>query len=327
MHLVFCVDKNLLGPLHVAAGSALACCSDTPNGFNIHIFSSNLATDDINCLRCTLDSLNKPYDLKYYILDPSSFEAFEPLRNSIAPYFRLVVADILDVDRFLYLDADILCKADLSALFSITLEGHPVGLVMEAPLDNCADQDMATLLGPNLVGYYYNSGVMLVDVLQWRKSKLTSRCLELIRIHRPAYHDQTALNYLLRGNIVSLPLVFNTRTNDRQSWPDLKPPHSGMGRVLHFVDFPKPWSPLGRWIHPMGNLWWTHYRTTSHFRQSTCTHSWQNIPLSVILGKSYRRSIKDAIIFKSYSLGLLRRVKGIISLDYPAHSAPADPGG
>lgn len=310
MHLVFCVDQNLLGPLHVAAASALQFLSVSPSLLNIHIFSSDLTSADINCLGLTLNQANKPYTLSHHTVDPTLFADFPLHRNSYAPYFRLVVADFLDVDRFLYLDADILCKTDLSALFTAHLDGHPIGLVTEAPIDTCTDTDMATLLAPKLEGYYYNSGVMLVDVCRWRKNKITARCLEFISMYRPTYHDQTALNYLLHGHIKSLPLHFNTCTNDRQSWHDLKPPKSGFGRVLHFVDSPKPWSPFGRWIHPMGSMWWSYYKDTVHSRQATCISMSRGLPLSSFLGKRYRRSMKDKLIFKLYSLGLLRQVKG-----------------
>jgi lipopolysaccharide biosynthesis glycosyltransferase len=310
MNLVFCADRKMLAGLHVAAQSILAGTAATSDSVAISLFSADLHESDVGLLRKSLDRADRAYSLKLHAIDGKRFDGFPDLQASFATYFRLVVPEVLEVDRFLYIDADTLCRADLSALYQVDLRGHPIGLVPEAPIHHSADPEVAGLLGDLARGDYYNAGVMLVDAVAWRRDDLTRRCLDFIQQHQPRYHDQSALNYVLHGNIYSLPENYNCRTNARENWHALVPPNSGQGRLLHFVDFPKPWSGWGRAVHPLGGLWYAEWRKTACFpsTEGMGDRSFRGVMRN---RRKYVQAMKDRLLFSLLSAGWIARVKGM----------------
>jgi len=311
MDIVFCADRRMLAALHVAACSVMESLGKEADDPVIHVFSADLSERDADRLRRSLDLSGRSFSLKFHLVDGARFSGFPALQASFATYLRLVVAEVLDVYRFLYLDADILCRTDLLPLYHSDLNAHPIGLVPEAPIHGSADPDVARLLGDRAAGHYFNAGVMLVDAESWRCQDLTRRCLEFVGEHQPRYHDQSALNYVLHGDIQILPAHYNCRTNARENWSALAPPRSGQGHLLHFVDFPKPWSPMGHWVHPMGKIWWEFYRKINHGAQFGVPHPSDGNSRFRGFDSNYRKLLKDRLLFGGYSAGLFRNIKGI----------------
>ncbi|MFC7338101.1 glycosyltransferase family 8 protein [Haloferula chungangensis] len=310
MNLVFCADRRMLAGLHVAAQSILFELHNEVPQVSISVFSADLDDSDEALLRKTLDRTGRDYVLTMYPIDSSRFESFPDLQASHATYFRLIVPDILGVDRFLYIDADTLCRANLQPLYHTDLQGNPIGMAPEAPIERSVDPDVARLLGDRAKGYYYNAGVALIDAALWRREGLTEKCLKFIQDHHPSYHDQSALNYVLHGKIRCLEAKYNCRTNARENWPDLKSPASGRGKLLHFVDFPKPWSKWGKVVHPLGPVWWNALARTE---MDASTLGSVDLSLVWRTREAYRRTFKDTILFRGYCLGAISKVKGVPS--------------
>ena len=312
MNIVYCCDRRMLPALHVAVLSMLTALGASADPVSIFLFSADLDESDASLLRKTIAEAERDCSLQLHLIDGTRFAGFPALQASFATYFRLVVPEILAIERLLYIDVDTLCRTDITALYHLELDGHPIGLVPEAPIHKSADPEVARLLGSRAQGYYYNAGVMLVDAAAWRRGDLTERCLDFIQQHPPRFYDQTALNYILHGDIQSLPARFNSRTNARENWAFLLPPISGEGNILHFVDFPKPWSAWGEFIHPLGKLWAAESRRTASFMTTANTdrHSFR-----VLLEnrQKYLKILKDKILFSLLSARLISRVKGMNS--------------
>jgi lipopolysaccharide biosynthesis glycosyltransferase len=309
-HLVFSADRRMLGGLHVAALSILqSYASDRDVSF--HLFSEDLDDADIDLLKQTLDHAGRDYQLTLESVDGSLFSGFPTLQDSLATYFRLVAPLVLDVDRFLYCDVDTLCQVDLSPLLELDLSGCPIALTPEAGIHASPDPRVAVELGESAGGYYYNAGIMCVDAKKWREEGLTKLCLDYIVERQPTYHDQSALNFVLHGRICSLPEVYNSRTKVRSTWSDLLSSDNGHDHLLHFVDFPKPWSPGGRWVHPWGKLWWQYYRNTEHFRNDQAPNDGKCLRVMMNNCQGYQQMLKDRLLFSMLQTGLIRRVKGM----------------
>jgi lipopolysaccharide biosynthesis glycosyltransferase len=58
---------------------------------------------------------------------------------------------------------------------------------------------------------YFNSGVLLVDLVRWREENCGKRCLEFSRTNTlpTIWHDQTMLNAVLKGRVFSLGQEWN----------------------------------------------------------------------------------------------------------------------
>jgi lipopolysaccharide biosynthesis glycosyltransferase len=278
----------------------------------LHVFSAELNQSDITLLARTLAAAKKRYRLRLELVDPLRLGAFPLMHRSPAIYFRLLAPVLLDVDRFLYCDVDTLCQMDLSPLLALDLAGLPIALAPEAPIHASPDLTVAEQLGTGAHGDYYNSGVMVVDCIRWREESLTQKCLAYLTDRPAKFFDQSALNYVLHGRIYPLPSCFNCRTNARGNWRAFLPPAWGEGNLLHFVDFPKPWSPYGRWAHPLGKLWWNCYRRTSHFQEGLPLHAGSRLRTIAAHWAGYRRTLKDKVLFSALASGWVHRVKGML---------------
>lgn len=308
IQICFCVDQRMLPGLHVAARSLLeSLASDKSPSF--HVFSDDLTKDDYKYLTQTLETTSREFDLVCHTIDSRFFSGFPELGNSLATYFRLLIPEVLESGRVLYIDADTLCRVDVFSLFELDLEGSPIALAAEAPIQSGPDPHVADQLGETATGHYFNAGVMVLDIDVWRQQDLTRLCLNYITVHKPTYHDQSALNYVIHGEIHRLDDKFNCRTNVRRFWPSLRSPGQGNGTILHFVDFPKPWSRYGRWVHPFGKMWWSEFKKTSLGVEQLAVID-PIIPARSVR-KSYRLMLKDRLLFGLYNSPFHYGVKGV----------------
>ncbi|WP_320068591.1 glycosyltransferase family 8 protein [Micromonospora sp. RTGN7] len=184
---------------------------------------------------------------------------------SSAMYLRLLVPAALpaDVRRVLYLDCDTMCTNTLAPLFDVDMGGTPLGAVMD-PF-NRRLLDMGGI--PGLAGYpdldpwalYFNSGVLLIDVLRWKEYEVTEKSLSYLARHarESRYPDQDALNYAVYGNWLRLPRQWN----DLMAWRR-EPEFGGKlsdSAVVHPAGPIKPWQagfPKGA----RRDLYWRHRR-------------------------------------------------------------------
>ena len=91
---------------------------------------------------------------------------------SYAVYARLFVPDLLPEDgRILYLDCDTLVDDDLSDLFRLDMCGCPLALC-----GDCIPRAYKAFIRHPAGHPYYNSGVMLMDLVRWRELG----CTELV---------------------------------------------------------------------------------------------------------------------------------------------------
>ena len=312
LHVVFCADRRVVPGLHVAAYSLLERMGPGVAQTRFTIFSEAWQEADVEMLHQTLHRLAKPYTLELRRVEADALADFPLLNGSAATYYRLFATQIMEVDRFLYVDADTMCDVDVSGLQFLDMGNAPAGWVQEAPMDRAVDRTVAEQLGNDAQEFYFNAGVMLVNVSEWRRQKISERALEYITLNHPLFHDQSALNVVLHQHALTLDAKFNCVSNMRKNWPVLKRPYGMIGRLVHFVDYPKPWDLLGEIVHPQYALWRSVLDKTAlaNFRSwhPTPARRW---PLSAAMARKYKKLLRDRILFDGYRRGWLRRVKGV----------------
>jgi lipopolysaccharide biosynthesis glycosyltransferase len=299
MNIVFSSDRGMLAALHVAAKSVLEHFQGVPS---FMILSDELGEADIDLLRETLLATGKNFQLELRNVDSGAFRDFPSLAGRHSTYFRLLIPDISQAERCLYLDCDTLCFVDLSLLANFDLNGNSLALAPEAPIQCCLDRKLVDDLGARASGFYYNAGFCVMDCDRWRRENLAKKCLEYVTESQPDYHDQSALNFIFHNQIANLPLKYNRHSNVRTNWPFLCDSRKRNEQLIHFVDYPKPWSSLGRWVHPFGKIWWAEYRKTAHFHAGGFKP--QKVAWNAKVRAGYKKALKDRILFGLYRAGL-----------------------
>jgi lipopolysaccharide biosynthesis glycosyltransferase len=312
VHIVFCADRRVLPGLHVAAYSVVANHQDSGSLVHVHVFSNDLTSADVALLDETLRGSGKTYSLEIHTVSESHFSRFPSMSGSWGNYFRLLVPQMLPVERIIYVDVDTVCHLDVSDLFGLDLGGHPAGFVAETTIRDTPDRPLAERMPNDGDKPYLNSGVMIVNRKLWLERRVTERCMEFLQNATVLRHEQSALNYVLLGDWQQLDVRFNYITNWRKNWPFLCDESKLDGKLIHFLDNPKPWNFLGECVTPQYSLWRSVLDKTAmkHFRSWHATPS-RKFPKTRKAWTGYKKAFKDRLLFAGYSRGWLKKVKGV----------------
>lgn len=312
VHVVFCCDRRVLPGLHVAAFSCVQSVADVDRLPHVHVFSQDLTASDLALLDRTLAGCGRPYRLEPHRIIPPDLSGFPSMRGSWGAYFRLFVPGALAVERFVYLDVDIVCLADVSELVDMDLDGAPAAFMCETTMGATPDVSVLRFLPGHEDSPYLNSGVMVVDREAWVRQRVTERCMELLQSGPVDRHEQTALNVVLLGNWRQLEERFNFQSNRRANWPALRDPGMRLGKIIHFLDHPKPWDALAEFVHPHFGIW-NDVLSQTQMKRFRSWEPWEGrrVPKGGIALRRYASSVKERMLFWGYSRGLLRSVKGV----------------
>ena len=111
-------------------------------------------------------------------------------------FLRLFASRLPLPDKVLYLDADTVVNADLSELFSTNVSGFEYAAALD-------------YYGKIFMGYHYiNSGVMLLNLAEIRKTGLFEKAVRLCSEKKIFLPDQTALHRLTTRKLI-LPRKYN----------------------------------------------------------------------------------------------------------------------
>ncbi|MCS4230399.1 lipopolysaccharide biosynthesis glycosyltransferase [Stenotrophomonas maltophilia] len=150
-----------------------------------------------------------PGKTKVHVIDATQFgDLLEVTHISRGMYYRLLIPELVQADRVLYLDCDVLVRKDICSLFNLPMHGALAAAVVNPFYD-------ASRLGLTQAELYFNSGVMLIDTRGWRESDVKAEVLAYLRQNNDLLQmpDQDALNVVLRGRWSELDPTFNCQVS------------------------------------------------------------------------------------------------------------------
>lgn len=196
MNILFCGDKGICEGIFL---SVLSICKHTTENLNFYILTASVGDRDAipqdfaEKLRSVICAKNKNH--KLILLDiTKSFEGYLPLANMGTRFTPLCMlrlfADITPEipDKILYLDTDVLCRADFSSFYGLDIS--------EFEIAGVPDRYGKWFFGNILKHDYLNSGVLLMNMANIRKSGLFKKCRQMCRDKKMFMPDQSALNKL-----------------------------------------------------------------------------------------------------------------------------------
>lgn len=172
-------------------------------------------------------------------------------QNHISPiaYAKYFIPRLIDRERVLYLDTDVIVNGSLTSFFLTDLKGLPVAAVHD-------------------VDGSFNTGVMLIDNLQWKELSVLDKCLELSEGEKSEHWelehfngDQTILNSVFQDNWLELDKRFNVQVGHDivafySNWQE----HFCMKDsplIIHYTTYRKPWNSLTSYRYR--EKWWDFY--------------------------------------------------------------------
>lgn len=239
------------------------------SAYKVHIIANTLNEEKYEIFN-SLEDENFIIDI-VMINESKVFELAGSMKDSFcvatpSALLKFFIPQIINVQKVLYLDGDILVKKDLSDLYSIDIGNYFGGAVI----------DSSKLYSNRPIvkekNSYFNSGVMLLNLV-----KMASVINDLI-ITKKEQPDQTLMdqdvfNIVIGNNIVNLPIKYNflytnlIRAKKNYTIKDLNILYGTHYKslreiyvdasIIHYASKDKPWKCVES---PMARKWYKNYR-------------------------------------------------------------------
>ncbi|MBJ7223403.1 MULTISPECIES: glycosyltransferase family 8 protein [unclassified Brenneria] len=299
LHVAYGIDKKFIFGSAISATSILIN-NNIPLFF--HFFTDYIDEDTIHRFKSMAEKFHT--NVHIYKVNTSILKELPQERWPCSAYFRIVAFDYLSdkIDKLLYLDADIMCKGDLSALTDIDFSHAICAIVPD--IQSTQEQAAIRLRKPELAEYYFNSGVMFTQLKNWNEYQLTQKTLSFILDNLTLrYPDQDALNVLLYEKTIILPRKFNSiysikselKDKSHQAYKEIITPET---ILIHYVGTTKPWNE------------WGQYPSTVFFKKAYHVSTWCDVPLTkAVTPLQWKKKSKHEIRQGKYIKGILSRLK------------------
>ena len=241
--VVFSANLSYMEKLETAMKSLCA----HQDQLKIYVLNEDLPTEWFAIMNQRLRQLDS--EVINCRMSPEQFQSFSLPSNHIqyATYFRYAIPEIVEEERILYLDCDMIFTQDLSPLFEVDLKGYGLGAVVDKP---------TTTDG-------FNAGLLVIDKAWWQEHQVTEALFDLTKEHhQQVYGDQGILNLYFKDAWYPLPWTYNLQVGsdkDQYLYGDLDwyDAFQGVPAVVHYTSHNKPWT--SKRFNRFRELWWFYY--------------------------------------------------------------------
>lgn len=200
LDILYCCDNNYAPYCGVSMVSLLENNADADN-ITVYVVSDHISEENLDKMREQVRSYGPGRELKIidgvqYIQHLREMNVM-PYRGSNAYCLRLFFTSFIgpEVRRLLYLDCDTIVTSSLQEMFGLKMENEAAAVVLDS-----LSSGYKELLGFQKEDNYFNSGMILFDVCNWKKHHCDEKLRELMGDPNNHYPntDQDFLNLLLR---------------------------------------------------------------------------------------------------------------------------------
>lgn len=168
--IVLAADNAYLIPLETTIKSVLYHNRDV----DFYILNSDIAPEWFKLLGRKMEVVHST--IRSVHIDKELFESYKTGPHiNYASYFRFFATEVVESDRVLYLDSDIIVTGELATLFEIDLKGYSIGAV----------DDVYAYEGRKSG---FNTGMLLMDVVKWKEHSIVNSLLELAAEQNQVVH-------------------------------------------------------------------------------------------------------------------------------------------
>ena len=212
-----------------------------PQSILIHILHDNTLTDDnrdkFSQLAGKYNQLVKFYNVEELCRDKIAeisnlFPTAYKTRFTMGMFYRFFIPAVLpnNLEKAIYLDADIIVNLDIAQLWQIELGDKPLGAIPEHKASSVCFINYAYrkyIVYAGFVDYndYFNSGVLLMNLNYLRNAdEILKDGIKFIGEHNEQFRafDQDILNYLFSKNYLKLPARFDFFIRSERLKEDMK---------------------------------------------------------------------------------------------------------
>ena len=159
--------------------------------------------------------------------------------NTPIVYTRLFLTDIVprQIERLIFIDSDMMVRADIAPLYDIDLEGFPIAAASDPYRTGFqTGRDLKPKRYYSTTDLFFNAGLLVLDTRKVAGIDIVGRIMELLSPEEVAglYYDQDILNIVFRNDWKVLDKLWNLQ-NPLPAHEVLDP------YVVHYTGIHKPW--------------------------------------------------------------------------------------
>lgn len=247
--LVLCFDLNYANQAAVASYSAIKNSSSPIKLYWI------VPGKDFEAITKLKDHL-KSFDFKINLIkaNENAFIEWKVMGHiNHSSYLRLLIPDLINEEKIIYIDSDTLVLADLSEIWHNDMDELTIGGVKDN--EGAINLTKISWLAGDV---YINAGVLIMNLEMLRRDNFFSKCQDIYQKfeEKIVFLDQCIINkyaenrkYILdkKWNFLILAeLVLESKFNAIIS--------SDSPKIIHFAGGVKPWQ---KWCNPtIADYWW-----------------------------------------------------------------------
>tara|TARA_Y100000588_G_C14163660_1_gene885946 strand:- start:146 stop:1027 length:882 start_codon:yes stop_codon:yes gene_type:complete len=263
------------------ASTIASICDNTKSFVDIYVLDGGITFENKEKI-LKLKEKFKNFSIEFISVDlEKEFKGFSITKMlPKAAYSRFLISELKpELNRALYLDVDIIVVGDIEELWNETLDDKTIGWIEDSAVSEIVD-DIKFKFNIN---NYFNSGVILINLDQWRKNQYTNKLFELevdVR-DKLVMPDQDLLNMVFSEDHKSLDAKFNVQYDADNIV------------IRHYVNVFKPWRfnyfKVGNQIKPLSKFddFWRYIKLTDFYDEVL---------------KSYNESINSNLLTKRMSI-------------------------
>lgn len=252
MNIAFLIDDSYSEQLAVTLASILK--NDKHNTkFNVFVLDMGISEENKN----KIISLKqyKDFRISFIPVNNELFADFPTIYHlKVMNYARLLLPSLVDCSKILFLDCDLLVLGDLTELYNTDFDNTYACVVKERLSNELYIQRQLENLGTK---FYFNAGVMLLNLDKMREDDIQAKSLDFARQHpeRILLLDQCVLNHVFQDNVKFIDKKYNYQYKLNVS------KKYGKSVIVHFVGKEKPYY---GYAHPYENLYYRFLQLTPY---------------------------------------------------------------
>lgn len=205
---------------------SLLDCAKEENFYDIIILNKEISQEDQEKIKEMVDK-NPNTSVRFIEVSQALDAQNYNFREGYSPesFYRVVMVELLtEYDRVVYLDSDLILLEDIADLyFGTDIEDNLVAAAID--IDGLASafsnhdgrkDYMISYMGISNLHDYFQSGVMIFNLKEWRKTFSLEQILDAACQPEIMFGDQDVLNVLCRGRIKFIDMSWNTIINHRR---------------------------------------------------------------------------------------------------------------
>lgn len=267
--IVLITDENYIDFTRVAINSAKKTKCPASK-YNFHVMTLDVPEADVAALKALEEENTSVSVLAQDEVDLFYIRDTHVSKTSLLKYY--IAKALPKLDKALYIDSDVLVLHDLNKIYNTDIEGKYLAVVKDP---SWFFENMHVVELPlQERGFYFNSGVMLMNLKKFREDGLQAKLEDYTNNNFRTYMDQDALNVVVGDDVVLLPFEANAMNfffehidlntmgefYDRK-WQSIEEVFQPV-IILHFASAKKPIGPVAPstdFFRMLQRLWYRFY--------------------------------------------------------------------